>query len=230
LQFDVLTIFPAIVRDAVRVGLLGKACTQGVVRVVSHDLRDYTTDKHRRVDDSPYGGGPGMVLQAEPVVRAIEAVSEPAKKSRCLLLTPRGSLLTQEKVESWAGLDQLLMVCGRYEGVDERVTQFVDEEISIGDYVLSGGEYAALVVIDAVARLIPGVVGDPQSLSCESHREGRLEYPQYTRPAEWRGLSVPEVLLTGDHEAIARWREAESEAATSERRPDLVAAPKKSGR
>jgi tRNA (guanine37-N1)-methyltransferase len=222
LQFDVLTIFPEIIQGAVTSGLLGKACQKGLISVLSHDLRDFTEDKHRRVDDVPYGGGPGMVIKPDPVVAALETVVLPAGRVKRILLSPRGDLLTQEKLRAYASWDQLILVCGRYEGIDERVLDFVDEEISIGDYILAGGEFAALVVIDSVSRLVPGVVGDPSSLEQESLTNGWLEYPQYTRPRVFRGREVPEVLLNGNHGEIAKWRREQSERLTRKRRPDLV--------
>lgn len=227
LQFDVLSIFPELIQDAVAYGLLGKAGEKELLRVQAHNLRDYSEDKHHKVDDIPYGGGPGMVLQAPPIAAGLEAVTQSQGQVKRVLLSPRGSLFTQSKAEAFAGLDQLILVCGRYEGVDERVLNFVDEELSIGDYVLAGGEFAALVVIDAVARLIPGVVGEAASLEEESHGALSLEYPQYTRPAEFRGLAVPEILRSGDHQAIAQWREEQAQALTRQRRPDLL--NKKSG-
>lgn len=222
MQFDVVTIFPQIIRQAAQIGLLGRAIQDHIVSLNCHDLRDYSQNPHRRVDDSPYGGGPGMVVQVEPMVRALEAVTRPAGRVHRILLSPRGELLTQKKVQDLAALDQLILLCGRYEGVDERICGYVDEELSIGDYVLSGGEFAALVVIDAVARLLPGVVGEPASLSEESHAAGLLEYPQYTRPPEFRGLKVPDVLLGGNHQQIEQWRREQAEALTRERRPDLL--------
>ncbi len=222
LSFDVLTIFPEIITEATRHSLLGKALAAGSLKIQAHDLRSYTTDKHRKVDDVPYGGGPGMVLKAEPIAKAVEALTSSSGKVRRILLSPRGPLLTQDKAHEFTRYDQLLLICGRYEGVDERVASVVDEELSIGDYVLAGGEFAALVVIDAVSRLLPGVVGDPESVVEESLAKGHLEYPQYTRPQEFRGLTVPEVLLSGDHQAIRRWREEQAKELTECRRPDLL--------
>ena len=222
MQFDVVTIFPRIIQEAAHIGLLGRAIQDQLLTLNCHDLRDYTQNPHRRVDDSPYGGGPGMVMQVEPMVRALEAATQPVGRIHRVLLSPRGNLLTQKKVRELAECDQLILLCGRYEGVDERISAYVDEELSIGDYVLSGGEFAALVVIDAIARLLPGVVGEPSSLIDESHAEGLLEYPQYTRPPEFRGLKVPEVLLGGNHQEIERWRREQAEALTRQRRPDLL--------
>ncbi len=227
LQFDVLTIFPEIISRTVQTSLLGKACDQGLVAVNAHDIRDYTDDKHRRVDDVPYGGGPGMVMQVEPLVRGLEAVAQSAGRVRRILLSPRGRTFSQSKAASLQTQDQIVLICGRYEGVDERVLDYVDEELSIGDYILSGGEFAALVVIDAVSRLIPGVVGDPASLNEESfvgaiHESPLLEYPQYTRPREFRGKIVPDVLLSGDHAKIEIWRKEQAKSLTEARRPDLL--------
>jgi len=221
-QFDVLTIFPTVVEDALRIGLLAKALDADRLVVNVHDLRGFSDDKHRRVDDVPYGGGPGMVLQVEPIVKGLEAVSRARGGVRRILLSPRGSLLNQQKVAHYSTYDQLVLICGRYEGVDERVSHFIDEELSIGDYILAGGEYAALVLIDAVARLLPGVVGARQSLAEESFYEDLLEYPQYSKPREFRELQVPEVLLSGDHGRIRQWRREQAEAVTQKRRPDLL--------
>lgn len=221
MKVDVLTIFPEIIAIASRVGLLAKAQEKRLLSIRAIDIRDYSFDKHHKVDDTPYGGGAGMVLQVAPIVSALEALS-PAGRAQKILLSPRGELLTQKKVRELSGYDQLVFVCGRYEGVDERVGEFVDLELSIGDYILAGGEFAALVIIDAVARLIPGVVGDPHSLTEESLEQGLLEYPHYTRPADFRGFKVPELLLTGNHEAIRRWRQTEAQALTLKRRPDLL--------
>ncbi len=222
LQFDILTIFPELIAKCVDISLLGKACQAGLLSVHGHNLRDYSEDKHRKVDDVPYGGGPGMALQPGPLVAGLEALSRSEGQIHRILLSPRGNLLTQAKVRDYARADQIILVCGRYEGIDERVVNYVDEEVSIGDYILAGGETAALVFIDAVARLIPGVVGDPESLAEESLEAGGLEYPQYTRPRDFRGLQVPDVLLSGHHGEIARWRRERSEALTRERRPDLI--------
>lgn len=222
MQFDIITLFPDLIQQATQVSILGRAVEQGQVQINSHNLRDYSEDKHRRVDDTPYGGGPGMVIKPEPVVAALEAVAGATGQVHKVLLSPRGARLTQDKARDYASLDQLVVVCGRYEGIDERVLHFVDEELSIGDYVLSGGEFAALVLIDVVARLVPGVVGEPQSLAEESHAGGMLEYPQYTRPREFRGLEVPEVLQQGNHQEIESWRRKQAEALTRARRPDLV--------
>jgi len=188
-----------------------------------HNLRDYTTGKHRSTDDTPYGGGQGMVMKPEPLVAALEAVCQSVSHPWRLLLTPQGIPLTQAKAIELSRKEALVLVCGRYEGIDERVRRFVDAEISLGDYVLSGGEVAALVIIDTVARLVPGVVGRLASTQDESFSDGLLEYPQYTRPEEFRGLRVPEVLLSGNHAEIARWRRRQALLRTRVRRPDLLA-------
>jgi tRNA (guanine37-N1)-methyltransferase len=226
LRIDVLTIFPALFEPFARESMVGIACQRGKATLRTHDLRDWTSDRHRTVDDAPYGGGPGMVMKPEPLVAAIEALAGekgPGRKARVVLLSPRGRRLDQERVEALARDEHLVLVCGRYEGVDQRVIDLaVDEEISIGDYVLSGGEVAAMAIIEATTRLLPGVLGNPESTGWESFREGLLEGPQYTRPAEFRGRRVPEVLLSGDHGKVAAWRRAQAEAETRRRRPDLL--------
>lgn len=222
LQIDILTLFPEFFESLLQVSLLGKAIREEKIGVALHNFRKFATDKHHTVDDMPYGGGAGMVLKPEPLIMALESLPK-KPKSRTVLLTPRGHLLTQEKLKDWAGLDQLILIAGRYEGVDERVaTLAVDEEISIGDYVVNGGEVAAAVILEGVSRLVPGVLGNPDSLAQESHGEGWLEYPQYTRPPEFRGLKVPEILLSGDHLKIGTWRREQQEALTLARREDLL--------
>lgn len=228
MRIDVLTIFPALFEPFRTTSLLGAACEQGRVELRVHDLRDWTTDRHRTVDDTPYGGGPGMVMRPEPLVEAIEALAGPkgaGRRARVLLLSPQGRRFDQERAQALAGAAHLVLVCGRYEGVDQRVVEIsVDEEVSIGDYVLAGGELPALVVIEAVTRLLPGVMGNPASAEIESFQTGLLEGPHYTRPAVFRGLEVPAVLRSGDHEAIARWRAEQARAITKRRRPDLLGA------
>jgi tRNA (guanine37-N1)-methyltransferase len=220
MRIDVLTLFPEFFSGMLEASLLGKSIARGLVQVVLHQIRDYATDRHRTVDDTPYGGGHGMVMKAEPIVRALEDVAPPG--ARRILLSARGERFTQERARKLAALDAgFVLVCGRYEGVDERVDAFVDEQLCVGDYVLSGGEAAAAVVIDAVARLVPGVLGNVGSLAEESFAAGLLEYPQYTRPESFRGMPVPEVLLSGNHADIARWRREAAEALTRARRPDL---------
>jgi tRNA (guanine37-N1)-methyltransferase len=222
MQFHVLTIFPEIFASPLSSSLLKKAQDKGVVSCTIYNLRGYASGKHRSVDDTPYGGGQGMVMKPEPVVASLEEVCRSLSNPRRILLSPQGLSLTQAKVAELAQRETLVLLCGRYEGVDERIRAFVDEEISIGDYILSGGEIAALVVIDAVARLIPGVVGRKESVEDESFSHGLLEYPQYTRPEEFRGLRVPDVLLSGNHAEILAWRRRQSLLRTRERRPDLL--------
>jgi tRNA (guanine37-N1)-methyltransferase len=202
-------------------GLLKRAREAGVVNISVHDLRAFTHDKHRTVDDYPFGGGPGMVMKPEPVFEAVEALRRP--ESHVVLLSPQGRLFTQAVAQEMASIENLILLCGRYEGVDERVAlQVVDEELSIGDYVISGGEVAALVLMEAVVRLLPGVLGSPLSLEEDSLGWGLLEYPQYTRPAEFRGLDVPQVLLSGDHAQVRLWRREQALERTYKRRPDLL--------
>jgi tRNA (guanine37-N1)-methyltransferase len=225
-RIDVLTIFPDYLAP-LRQSLLGKAAERGLVDVAVHDLRRWTDDVHRTVDDAPYGGGPGMVLQPEPWGRALEEVRPPG--TRLVVPTPAGRLFTQALAAEWADEPGLVFACGRYEGIDQRVADWAADagpvsEVSLGDYVLAGGESAVLVMVEAVTRLLPGVVGNRESVERDSHADGLLEGPSYTRPASWRGLDVPPVLLSGDHAAIARWRRAQSLRRTAERRPDLLAA------
>ena len=226
MRIDVITIFPGLIEPFRTTSLLGAACRDGIVELVVHDLREFTKDRHRTVDDTPYGGGPGMVMRPEPLIEAIEALAGPkgeTRKARVLLLSPQGRRLDQNRVQELAGEQQLVLVCGRYEGVDQRVIEIaVDEEVSIGDYVLAGGELPALVLIEAVTRLVPGVMGNPESAEAESFQAGMLEGPQFTRPAEYRGIEVPAVLRSGDHQAIARWRAEQARAITKRRRPDLL--------
>ena len=217
-----LTIFPELIEPHLRGSILGQAIQDGRLEVRVTDLRDFSTDRHRTVDDAPYGGGDGMVLTCEPVVAAIEAVRSPG--GRLIVLSPRGPLLTQEHAEALAGEAQLVLVCGRYAGLDERALEETGaEELSIGDYVVSGGEVAALVLLEAVTRLVPGVLGNPSSPENDSFVGGLLEHPVYTRPRAFRGREVPEVLLSGNHAEIARFRRGESLRLTARRRPDLLA-------
>ena len=220
MRADVFTLFPEMVDDYMGRSILGRAVAAGHLDIRSHDLRMATDDVHRTVDDSPFGGGAGMVLMPEPVFAAVEAVSPPRP---LILLGPGGRKFDQGVGAELAALDGFSLLCGRYEGVDERIrTDLCDDEVSIGDFVLAGGELAALVVIEAVARLHPGVLGNQESTLDESFGSGLLEHPQYTRPAEFRGLHVPELLRSGDHGRIARWRRASSLARTLDRRPDLI--------
>jgi len=217
---EVLTLFPEMFPGPLNAGVTGRGMAAGLVTLRVHNLRDYTHDRHRQVDDVPYGGGAGMVLKPEPI---FEAVRARAGKGPVILLTPQGALLNQGLVRELAGHDDLYLICGRYEGVDERVaTHLVDKEISIGDYVLTGGELPAMVVIDAVSRLVAGVLGSEQSPKDESFDQHLLEYPHYTRPAEFEGNPVPEVLRSGHHAEIERWRRAQAAERTRRRRPDLL--------
>jgi tRNA (guanine37-N1)-methyltransferase len=226
LRIDVVTIFPGLFEAFRSTGVLGGAVERGLLAVEAHDLRRWTRDRHRTVDDIPYGGGPGMVMKPEPLVEAIEALAGakgPERRSRVVLMTPQGRRFDGRRARALAREEALLLVCGRYEGVDQRVIDLaVDEELSIGDYVLSGGEVAAMVVIEAVSRFVPGVLGNPESTTSESFEEDRLEGPHYTRPVEYRGLEVPEVLRSGDHGRIASWRRERAIERTRRRRPDLL--------
>ena len=223
LSFTIITIFPEMFASPLGHSILKKAQEKGLISVRLVDPREFARDKHRMTDDYPYGGGQGMVMKPEPLVAAIEDARAASPQARVILLSPQGRVFTQQVAARLAQEKALVLICGRYEGVDERVKAFVDEELSIGDYTLSGGEPAATVVIDAVARLIPGVLGNDNSAADESFSDGLLEYPQYTRPEEFRGMKVPEVLLSGDHERIKRWRREMSLRLTRERRPDLAA-------
>jgi len=225
MRFDILTIFPASLEGFLSVGVIGQARGAGLIDVRVHDLRDFTDDPHRVVDDRPYGGGAGMVMKVEPFVRGIEAIrSGCGPNTRTILLSSQGRLFRQKDAIRWAALDGLILLCGRYEGVDERITRFVDEEISIGDYVLTGGETAAAILVEATARMTPGVVGRFDSIESDSffREEGRLGPPQYTRPPVFRGLAVPEILQSGDHAKIEAYREAEAWKKTARNRPDLI--------
>jgi tRNA (guanine37-N1)-methyltransferase len=223
LHIDVLTLFPDYFTGLLDASLLGRARAAGVVRVDVHDLRGWTTDRHRTADDEPYGGGAGMVLKPEPFFAAVETLYGAVEdRPRTVVLTPRGALLDQRRVRDLAGAGHLLLLCGRYEGIDERVHEaLAHDELSIGDYVLAGGEVAAAVVIEAVTRLLPGVMGNVASATDESHADGLLEYPQYTRPASYRAMDVPEVLRSGDHGRVARWRRERAIERTRRVRPDL---------
>jgi tRNA (guanine37-N1)-methyltransferase len=224
LRIDVITIFPALIEEALGHGIVARAIETGLVEVKAHDLRTFTTDRHRRVDDAPFGGGPGMVMQAEPFFKAVEAVlpEGPSKSRPVVLLSPRGEKFTHLKAREYSKLERLVLLSGRYEGIDERVrTDLATEELSLGDFVLMGGEVPALAVIEASVRLIPGALGDSESSAQDSFENGLLDHPHYTRPADFRGLKVPDVLLSGDHAAIAKWRLEEASRATRTRRPDL---------
>ena len=245
MTFDIVTIFPAMLEGPLAAGILGRAIAAGLIDVKVRDLRDFTTDRHRVVDDVPYGGGPGMVLKPDPIFRALDTIrAERGGCPRVVLTSPQGTRFTQAEAKRLSALDHVVLLCGRYEGFDERVRERVDEELSIGDYVLTGGELPALVVVDAVARFVPGVVGDAQSVAEDSFSRGLLDFPQFTRPPEIttggaretggalergsakasaeRSLRVPEVLLSGNHAAIRRWRKREALTRTLDRRPDLL--------
>lgn len=221
---DIITIFPQMVEPALAEGVVGRARAKGLVEVRARDLREYTSDKHRVVDDVAFGGGPGMVMKPEPLFRAIEEISaERGAPSAVILTTPQGRRFSHDEAARFSRMERLIVICGRYEGIDERVADaLVTDEISIGDYVLTGGELPALVVVDAVVRLVPGVVGDDASVVADSFVDGLLDYPHYTRPAEFRGMKVPDVLLSGHHAEIARWRREQQLRRTAERRPDLL--------
>jgi tRNA (guanine37-N1)-methyltransferase len=221
---DVITIFPELIESALEAGVVGRARQRGVVDVRVRDLRDYTDDRHRTVDDAPFGGGPGMVMKPEPLWRAIEAIAaERGPASAVVLMSPQGRTFTHAVADEMSRLERMVIICGRYEGIDERVTEhLVTHEISIGDYVLTGGELPALVVLDAIVRLVPGVVGDAGSVEADSIVRGLLDHPHYTRPAEFRGHEVPAALMSGNHAAIERWRREQRIRRTAERRPELL--------
>jgi tRNA (guanine37-N1)-methyltransferase len=223
-KIDIVTIFPQMVESALAEGVVGRAREGGRLDIAVHNLRDFTTDRHHVVDDVPFGGGPGMVMKPEPFFAALEAIRERrGKPDAVVLMSPAGRLLTDRIARQMADVAHVVILCGRYEGIDERVREaLASDEISIGDYVLSGGELAALVLVDAVARFVPGVVGDERSVAEDSFARGLLDYPQYTRPAECAGRRVPDVLLSGHHGDIRRWRRAEALRRTFERRPELL--------
>jgi tRNA (guanine37-N1)-methyltransferase len=231
MRFDILTLFPALFAGVFEESIVKRAIESDLVSIAVHNIRDYATDKHHVTDDEPYSGGGGMVMKAEPIFRAVEAVlggAEPLSgkdsPTQVILLTPAGRLFSQSIARELSWRERLLLICGRYEGVDERVREHLaTDQISIGDYVLSGGEIPAMVIVEAVTRLLPGALGDPLATTKDSHAEGLLEYPHYTRPAVFRGWAVPEMLLSGNHAEVARWRRQQSLLRTYERRPDLLA-------
>jgi tRNA (guanine37-N1)-methyltransferase len=232
MRIDILTLFPKMFENVLGESMLKRAQDKGLVKIAVHNLRDWTSDSHRTADDKPFGGGPGMVMKVEPIYRALEALkvfrstldARRSTKAGCkvILLTPQGKRLEQRDVRRLAKEKRLIMICGHYEGVDERIRGLVDEEISIGDYILTCGEIPAMALVDAVVRLIPGVLGHKESAKSESFEEGLLEYPQYTRPAEFMGMRAPDVLTSGDHKEIEAWRRREALKRTKERRPDLI--------
>jgi tRNA (guanine37-N1)-methyltransferase len=223
MKFDILTLFPAMFNGPLSESIVKRASEVGLIEICLHDIRAYALDKHKTADDSPYGGGAGMVMKVEPLAACIEAVRRESPNARIILTTPRGRGFNQAKACELAKEEGLLIICGRYEGVDERVSElFVDDEVSLGDFVMTGGELAAMVIVDAVSRLIPGVLGSAESVASDSFSDGLLEYPHYTRPPEFRGIKVPEVLLSGNHREIAEWRRYYSLLKTLEVRPDLL--------
>jgi tRNA (guanine37-N1)-methyltransferase len=224
MRFDIVTIFPRMIDAALGEGVVSRGIAGGLVDLQVHDLRAFTTDRHRSVDDVPYGGGPGMVMKPEPLVRAVEQIRATRGAPDAVIVTsPQGRAFTQDEAARLAAVGHVALLCGRYEGMDERVLSLVGaEELSIGDYVLSGGELAALVIVDAVSRLVPGVVGDGQSVEEDSFSRGLLDYPHFTRPAEFGGVKVPDVLLSGHHAEVRRWRKKEALARTLARRPELL--------
>ena len=223
MTFDIVTIFPAMIEQPLAAGIIGRAIDRGTLDVKVRDLRDFTTDRHRVVDDVPYGGGPGMVLKPDPIFRALDTIeAERGGPLTVILTSPQGRRFTQAEAQRLSGVAHIVLLCGRYEGFDDRVRERVTEELSIGDYVLTGGELPALVVLDAVARFVPGVVGDEQSVAEDSFARGLLDFPQYTRPPEIDSLRVPAVLLSGNHAEIRRWRKREALSRTLDRRPDLL--------
>ncbi|MGC9001433.1 MAG: tRNA (guanosine(37)-N1)-methyltransferase TrmD [Dictyoglomus sp.] len=220
LRIDIVTIFPEMFKGPFEVSILKKAQDKGLVEIKVYNLRDFTEDKHRTVDDYPYGGGSGMVMKPEPIFKAVRSLKK--EDSEVILLSPSGDLFNQKIAEELSKKNHLILICGRYEGVDERVKSIITREISIGDYVLTGGEIPAMVIVDAVVRLVPGVLGDPDSLREESFQWGILEYPQYTHPRDFEGMKVPDILLSGNHERIRRWRRKEALKKTFLKRPDLL--------
>jgi len=224
MRFDIVTIFPRMIDAGLAEGVVSRGITSGLIDLQVHDLRAFTADRHRSVDDVPYGGGPGMVMKPEPLVRAVEGIRGTRGVPDAVIVTsPQGRAFTQAEAGRLANLRHVVLLCGRYEGIDDRVLSLVGaEELSIGDYVLSGGELAALVIVDAVSRLVPGVVGDGQSVEEDSFSRGLLDYPHFTRPAEFSGVKVPDVLLSGHHAAVRRWRKKEALARTLARRPELL--------
>ena len=223
MRFDIITIFPEIFSGVFDFGIIRRAVEAGLIEIHPHDLRDYTRDRHRQVDDRPFGGGAGMVMKPEPLFRAVETLKGNDPDVTVALLSPQGRLFSQSVAEEYAQKPTLILICGRYEGVDERVVEhLITDEVSIGDYVLSGGEIPAMVVVDAVTRLLPGALGCDESVECESFARGLLDYPHYTRPAEYRALKTPEVLLSGNHAEIERWRRRKAIEKTVRRRPDLI--------
>lgn len=224
MKFDILTLFPAMFSGPFDESIIRRGRDKQLIDIELHNIRDYATDRHQTADDAPYGGGAGMVMKVEPLSACIEAVRKENPRSRVVITSPRGRRFDQKLAAEFAALPGLIIICGRYEGIDERVRElYVDEDISVGDFVLSGGEIAAMTIVDAVTRLVPGVLGSGESAETDSFSDGLLEYPQYTRPPEFNGLRVPEVLLSGNHQLIRKWRRRESLRITRRLRPDLLA-------
>jgi len=223
LRFDIVSIFPGMFESPFGDSIIQRAREEGLLDIRVHDLRDYSLNKHKKVDDTPFGGGVGMVMNVEPIARVIAAIKKEVPETRTILLSPGGRPFDQERAGELSRLSSLTLICGRYEGIDERVRlHFVDEEISIGDYVLTGGEIPAMVLVEAISRLVPGVLGDPESVVEESFTNDLLEYPQYTRPRDYQGFKVPEILVSGDHKKIRDWQKAEALKKTAQVRPDLL--------
>lgn len=223
MRIDVATLFPEMCETVLSESIIGRARKKGIIKINCHNIREYTKDKHRRVDDTPYGGGMGMVMQCEPIYNCFNAVKEGLDKPHVIYMSPKGKTLTQEKVKELAKMENIFIICGHYEGVDQRIIdRIVDEEISIGDYVLTGGELPACVLIDSVARMYDGVLSAAECFEDESHFSGLLEYPQYTKPEIWDGMEVPPVLLSGHHKNIEEWRKAKSLEITEQKRPDMM--------
>jgi len=224
MRIDVITLFPEVLQPYFTASILGRAQRAGIAELYSHALRDFSKDPHKKVDDRPFGGGPGMVLMCQPILDAVNSVEQlDPRPALRILLTPQGRVFDQGVAHRLAGAERLLMICGHYEGYDERIRELLQpEEISLGDFVMSGGEPAALAVVDAIVRLLPGALGNDEATEDESFSAGRLEYPQYTRPRQFQGLQVPDVLVSGNHAEIDAWRRAQSEARTRRRRPDLL--------
>ena len=221
MRIDILTLFPEMFEGVLSASMLGRAQANGLLDIRVHNIRDYTDNKHRKADDYPFGGGAGLVMMAQPIYDCMDAVLE-GGKARRILMTPRGRTLNQKIAKELSGEERLVLLCGHYEGVDERVMEIIDDEISVGDYVLTGGELPAMVLVDCVSRLIPGVLGSDESAADESFSEDLLEYPQYTRPASFRGMDVPEILLNGHHAKIQAWRKEQARLKTALNRPDLL--------
>ncbi|MBT5764734.1 MAG: tRNA (guanosine(37)-N1)-methyltransferase TrmD [Nitrospina sp.] len=223
LRFDIVSIFPGMFESPFGDSIIQRAREEGLLDIRVHDLRDYSLNKHKKVDDTPFGGGVGMVMNVEPIARVITEIKKEVPETRTILLSPGGRPFDQERAGELSRLSSLTLICGRYEGIDERVRlHFVDEEISIGDYVLTGGEIPAMVLVEAISRLVPGVLGDPESVVEESFTNDLLEYPQYTRPRDYQGFKVPEILVSGDHKKIRDWQKAEALKKTAQVRPDLL--------